>query len=107
LARKRRIGTVLKDKNDKTVLIGISWLQPHKIYTKSRRKLSKFVVHDEDNLAAIGDRVLIEEVRPVSKTKRWRVVEILEKGDLAEILPSEIDSEAALTGTEELEKFEG
>ena len=50
---------------------------------------------------------MIEEVRPVSKTKRWRVVEILEKGDLAEVLPSEIDSEAALTGTEELEKFEG
>ena len=107
MARKRRTGTVLKDKNDKTVLIGVSWLQPHKIYAKARRKLSKFVVHDEGNLATVGDRVLIEEVRPVSKTKRWRVIEILERGDLVEVLPSDIDSEAALTGTAELEKSEG
>ena len=100
MARKRRTGTVLKDKNDKTVLIGVSWLQPHKIYAKARRKLSKFVVHDEQNSATIGDHVLIEESSPISKTKRWRLVSIVDKVDIAEVQPSDIVSEAALTGAD-------
>ena len=56
MARKQQTGTVLKDKNDKSVIVGVSWLQRDRIYKKARRKLTKFVVHDENNLATVGDR---------------------------------------------------
>jgi small subunit ribosomal protein S17 len=101
LARRQRTGTVLKDKNDKSVVVGVSWLQRDRIYKKARRKLTKFVVHDENNDATLGDRVLIEESRPMSKTKRWRLVSVLDKVDVAEVQPEEIDTEAALTGADE------
>jgi small subunit ribosomal protein S17 len=106
LARRQRTGTVLKDKNDKSVVVGVSWLQRDRIYKKARRKLTKFVVHDENNDATLGDRVLIEESRPMSKTKRWRLVSVLDKVDVAEVQPDEIDTEAALTGADESEGSE-
>ena len=77
----------------KPLLVGVSWLQKDKIYKKSRRKITKFVAHDELNSASIGDKVLIQETRPYSKTKRWRVVEILEKVDYEEVT---IDQEKKL-----------
>jgi small subunit ribosomal protein S17 len=100
LARKQQTGTVLKDKNDKSVVVGVSWLQRDRIYKKARRMLTKFVVHDEQNSATIGDHVLIEESSPISKTKRWRLVSIVDKVDVAEVQPSDIVSEAALTGVD-------
>ena len=106
MARKQQTGTVLKDKNDKSVIVGVSWLQRDRIYKKARRKLTKFVVHDESNLATVGDRVLIEESRPISKTKRWRLVNILDKVDVAEIQPSDIVGEAELTGVPATEESE-
>ena len=66
--------------------------------------LTKFVVHDEQNAATIGDRVLIEESRPISKTKRWRLVSIVDKVDVAEVQPSDIVSEADLAGVEDSEE---
>jgi small subunit ribosomal protein S17 len=66
--------------------------------------LTKFVVHDEQNSATIGDRVLIEESRPISKTKRWRLVSIVDKVDVAEVQPSDIVSEADLAGVENSEE---
>ena len=104
MSRNQRTGTVLKDTNEKSVVVGVSWLQPDRIYKKARRKLTKFVVHDEQNSATVGDRVLIEESRPLSRSKRWRLVEILEKIDVAEVQPSDIDSEAVLSGTAETEE---
>ena len=98
MARKQQTGTVLKDQNDKSVVVGVSWLQRDRIYKKARRKITKFVVHDESNMATVGDRVLIEEGRPISKTKRWRLVSIIDRVDVAEIQPEDIDNEAALTG---------
>ena len=91
MARRQQVGTVLSDKNDKTIVVGVSWLQRDRIYKKSRRRLTKLVAHDEANLASIGDRVLIEESRPLSRTKRWRLVEIVQKVDVAEVQPAEID----------------
>lgn len=104
MARRQRTGTVLKDKNDKSVTVGVSWLQPDRIYKKARRMQSKFVVHDEQNSATVGDRVLIEEARPTSKTKRWRLVSIIEKVDVAEVQPADLVSEAALTGADDSEE---
>ncbi len=82
---------MLSDKNDQTIVVGVSWLQRHRLYKKNRRRLTRLVAHDPSNSASIGDRVLLEESRPVSKTKRWRLVEIVEKVDVAEIQPEEID----------------
>ena len=99
MARKQQTGTVLKDQNDKSNVVGVSWLQRDRIYKTARRKITKFVVHDESNQATVCDRVLIEQSRPISKTKRWRLVDVLDRVEVAEIQPSEIDSEAALAGT--------
>ncbi len=89
--RRRQLGTVLSDKNEQTIVVGVSWLQRHRLYKKNRRRLTRLVAHDPSNSASIGDRVLLEESRPVSRTKRWRLVEIVEKVDVAEVQPAEID----------------
>ena len=77
--RKTRQGYVVSDKMDKTVVVTVEDRVKHALYGKVLRKNSKVKAHDEDNAAGVGDRVLIMETRPLSATKRWRVVEILEK----------------------------
>ena len=77
--RKSRIGYVVSDKMEKTVVVEVEDRVKHPLYGKVLRKSSKVKAHDEQNAAGIGDRVLIAETRPTSATKRWRVVEILEK----------------------------
>ena len=77
--RKVRQGYVVSDKMDKTVVVTVEDRVKHALYGKVLRRNSKVKAHDEDNAAGIGDRVLIMETRPLSATKRWRVVEILEK----------------------------
>ncbi|MEI6693618.1 MAG: 30S ribosomal protein S17 [Actinomycetes bacterium] len=77
--RKVREGLVVSDKMDKTVVVAVEDRFKHAIYSKVVRRTNKLKAHDEDNAAGIGDRVLIMETRPLSATKRWRVVEILEK----------------------------
>ena len=77
--RKTRQGYVVSDKMDKTVVVEVEDRVKHALYGKVLRRSSKINVHDEANAAGVGDRVLIMETRPLSATKRWRVVEILEK----------------------------
>ncbi|ERG63810.1 MULTISPECIES: 30S ribosomal protein S17 [Agrococcus] len=77
--RKSRIGYVVSDKMEKTVVVEVEDRVKHPLYGKVIRKSSKVKAHDEQNAAGIGDRVLIAETRPMSATKRWRIVEILEK----------------------------
>ena len=77
--RKTRQGYVVSDKMDKTVVVEVEDRVKHPLYGKVLRKSSKVKAHDEQNAAGIGDRVLIAETRPTSATKRWRIVEILEK----------------------------
>ena len=88
--RKRRIGQVISDKMDKTVVVAVQWRQRHAVYRKSIRRISKFHAHDEQNDARIGDRVLIVETKPLSRLKRWRIAEILERREVPEIAPQEI-----------------
>ena len=78
-SRKVREGLVVSDKMDKTVVVEVEDRVKHALYGKVMRRSSKVKAHDEQNSAGIGDRVLIMETRPLSATKRWRVVEILEK----------------------------
>jgi small subunit ribosomal protein S17 len=77
--RKTREGIVISDKMDKTVTVRIDDRVKHGLYSKVMSRAVKLKAHDESNSAGIGDRVLIMETRPISATKRWRVVEILEK----------------------------
>ena len=77
--RKTREGLVVSDKMDKTVVVAVEDRFKHPMYGKIVRRTSKLKAHDEANAAGVGDRVLLMETRPTSATKRWRVVEILEK----------------------------
>lgn len=77
--RKTRTGVVSSNKMDKTVVVDIKDNVKHPLYNKIIKKTVKFKAHDENNACNIGDKVLIMETRPVSKDKRWRVVEIIEK----------------------------
>ena len=77
--RKTRVGKVVSDKMDKTVVVAIEDNVKHPLYKKIVKNTVKFKAHDENNECRVGDRVLIMETRPLSKDKRWRVVEIREK----------------------------
>ena len=77
--RKTRTGKVVSDKMDKTIVVGIETLVRHPLYGKSIKRTTKFKAHDENNECKIGDKVKIMETRPLSKDKRWRLVEIIEK----------------------------
>ena len=76
--RKEKVGVVFSNKMDKTVTVVVKWKEKHPVYGKFVGKTKKFHAHDEKNDCNIGDTVRIMETRPLSKTKRWRVVEIIE-----------------------------
>ena len=77
--RKERIGIVVSDKMDKTIIVAVERKEMHPMYGKFVKKTTKFVAQDEKNECGIGDTVRIMETRPLSKTKNWRLVEIIEK----------------------------
>jgi len=77
--RKTKIGRVVSDKMDKTIVVAVETKVRHPLYGKIINRTTKFKAHDENNEANINDRVLIMETRPLSKDKRWRVVEIVER----------------------------
>ena len=77
--RKTKIGRVVSDKMDKTIVVAIETKVRHPLYGKTVNKTTKFKAHDENNEANMNDRVKIMETRPLSKDKRWRVVEIVER----------------------------
>ena len=78
--RQMKVGRVVSDKMDKTVIVAVEYTRPHPLYKKAMKRTSKFAAHDERNLCKIGDIVRIEETRPLSKTKRWVVREIVKQG---------------------------
>ena len=88
--RKVRIGRVVSDKMDKTVIVAYGWSTPHPIYKKAMRRETRFMTHDPENQAKLGDVVRIVESRPISKTKRWKLAEILSSREIAELQPEEI-----------------
>ncbi|WP_300380467.1 30S ribosomal protein S17 [Clostridium sp.] len=77
--RKKRLGRVVSDKMEKTIIVAVETKVRHPLYGKTIKKTTKFKVHDENNEAKINDKVSIMETRPLSKDKRWRLVEIIEK----------------------------
>jgi small subunit ribosomal protein S17 len=79
--RKVRVGVVVSDRMEKTVVVRVDDQLRHPLYAKTVRRTSKLSAHDEANQARVGDTVRVMETRPLSKTKRWRVVEILERAE--------------------------
>ena len=77
MAVKERVGTVVSDKMEKTVVVAVENRFPHPIYKKTVSRTTRYKVHDEDNRCPVGDRVRITETRPLSRSKRWTVAEIM------------------------------
>ncbi len=91
--RKTKVGRVVSDKMDKTIVVSVERLARHRLYKRVIRLTTKFAAHDEANEARVGDTVLIEESRPLSATKRWRLVEVVQRagehGLPGEVMPEE------------------
>lgn len=81
--RKTRTGTVVKNAMNKTIVVQVDRTLRHPLYGKTLKVRSKLYAHDEDNTAGLGDRVLVMETRPLSKLKRWRLLEVVEKAPVA------------------------
>lgn len=89
--RKTRIGVVLSDKMEKTRVVTVQWSMPHPLYKRPVRHVTRFKAHDELNVSHVGDRVMLAETRRLSKDKRWRVVEVVERAEVMELKPEEIE----------------
>jgi small subunit ribosomal protein S17 len=85
--RKVREGLVISDKTDKTVVVAVETRKVHPLYKKAIRVTKKYKAHDENNACTIGDKVKIVETRPISKEKRWRIIEIISKREVAQSRP--------------------
>ena len=98
--RKTKVGRVVSDKMDKTIVVSVERLARHRLYKRVIRLSTKFKAHDENNEAAVGDTVLIEESRPLSATKRWRLIEIVQRagdhGGPGELLVEEAEVSEAI-----------
>ncbi len=88
--RKTRTGRVVSDKMDKTAVVAVETLRRHPLYKKTIKRMVKYKAHDENNECKLGDIVRIVETRPLSRQKRWRVVEIITRVEVVEIQPKEI-----------------
>ncbi len=91
--RKVRVGEVVSDKMDKTVVVAVRWRQRHPLYRKAVPRISKFYAHDGENQCTLGDLVRIEETRPLSHLKHWRVIEVVRHREIVEVKPVELDRE--------------
>ncbi len=101
--RKTKVGRVVSDKMDKTIVVSVERLARHRLYKRVIRLSTKFKAHDELNEARVGDTVLIEESRPLSATKRWRLVEVVARaGDnspVGELVDEEVETTEAIHGS--------
>ena len=88
--RKVRFGRVVSNRMDKTVVVAVETPKRHQLYKKSIRRVVKYKAHDKNNECGLGDMVKIIETRPLSRQKRWRVAEIITKGELVKVQPEEI-----------------
>ena len=91
--QKTLVGVVVSDKMDKTVVVAVERAKRHRLYKKTLRRTKRYKAHDPNNVCKLGDTVRLVETRPISKEKRWRVVEILQRHEVAEIQPRVIGAE--------------
>lgn len=97
--RKVRTGSVVSTKMDQTAVVHVPWKQRHPLYGKQVGRISRFYVHDRGNQCQAGDLVRIEETRPISRTKRWRLLEIVQRHQLPEVRPIELEAELEISPT--------
>jgi small subunit ribosomal protein S17 len=93
--RKTRTGSVVRVGMDRTAVVELVWKQRHRVYEKQMRRVSRFYVHDPENQCRVGDTIRMEETRPISKTKHWRLMEILDRRQVADVLPIELETDIA------------
>lgn len=91
--RKVRTGAVVRAGMEQTAVVEMVWKQRHRLYRKPMRRVTRFYVHDPLNQCRVGDMVRIQETRPISKTKRWRLLEILHRRQLADVQPIELETD--------------
>ncbi len=90
IKHKTKIGHVVSNKMDKTVVVAVETAKRHPLYRKTFKRVVRYKAHDENNKCKLGDRVRIIETRPLSKQKRWRVAEVITRGEVIEVKPQEI-----------------
>ncbi|MEO8972959.1 MAG: 30S ribosomal protein S17 [Ktedonobacteraceae bacterium] len=110
--RQQKIGRVVSNKMDKTIVVVVESLKKHRIYKRTYKQTNRFQAHDEENTCQVGDTVRIEESRPLSKMKRWRLIEIIKRGSgivPVEELMADVDPDLTSTssGTSDEEHAEG
>ena len=93
--RKVRVGAVVRTNQDKTAIVEMVWKQRHRLYRKQMRRVARFYVHDEENQCRLGDTVRIEETRRISKNKHWRLMEILERKQVADVRPIDLETDVS------------
>jgi len=98
--RKVRVGAVVRTNQDKTAIVEMVWKQRHRLYRKQMRRVARFYVHDPENQCRLGDTVRIEETRRISKNKHWRLMEILERKQIAEVRPIDVETDVSLEMTQ-------
>ncbi len=107
--RQQKVGTVVSNKMDKTIVVDVELLKKHRIYKRTYKQTKRFYAHDEDNTCQVGDVVRIEESRPLSKLKRWRLVEVIKRGSgivpVAELL-ADVDPDLTSSKDEEEQEEE-
>ena len=106
IMRKVRTGSVVRTGMDKTAVVEMVWKQRHRIYRKQMRRVARFYVHDPLSRCRLGDVVRIEETRPISKTKHWRLMEILERRQVAEVRAIDLEADAQILATEDADGVE-
>lgn len=94
--RKNRVGAVVSTRMDKTAVVELVWKQRHRVYRKQMRRVTRFYVHDPDGQCRIGDTVRIEETRPISRTKHWRLLDILARRAVAEVRAIDLEGDAVI-----------
>jgi small subunit ribosomal protein S17 len=113
--RQQKVGVVVSNKMQKTIVVAVESLKKHRIYKRTYKQTKRFHAHDEENTCQVGDLVRIEETRPLSKTKRWRLVEIIKRGSgivpvnelLADVDPDLTSDEGEEAEAEDEEEAEG
>ncbi len=97
--RKVRTGSVVRVSMDRTAVVEMVWKQRNRLYRKQVRRLARFMVHDPESKCLVGDTVRIEETRPISKSKHWRLLEILSRREVADVRPIDLEADAVMEET--------
>lgn len=99
--RKVRVGSVVGTRMDKTAVVELVWKQRHRVYRKQMRRVTRFYVHDPEEQCQIGDMVRIQETRPISRTKHWRLLNILSRREVVDIRPIELEGDSIIETSED------